>query len=392
MLCLNSFKKNIFTDYVKAKLSVKHYENPQIYTFYGLVYNTIMNNWTVVESHIKDGFPVIIPNLSGLEISQLFFKSAVKEVGFKDYNSKINLMHQLFRRYSLIANNNLTDREVALRSGLLGESFALDAGKAIDIYKKKTLEYRAFDYIRQLGLFNHIYKNSDCFKNIKYLIIDDADEITPCEFGFIKYLKPQLKQAYVGYDRHGSSRLGFLNTDCNTIENIEELFKNEEYKSFDDIGYKPVNAQHFAYTRRLEMLNSIFEHVSNLIESGVKPSDIAIITPIIDKSLKFSAAEIFGTKNIGVQYFSGSEKLCSTPLVQNMITLLNISIGNNQDVFKIRSLVNGLLKIPVRYCMQIVSSFKENGEISFCDTGVQDYNTLLQNRYKSKIFYCIMDL
>lgn len=378
VLCLNSFKKNIFTDYVKAKLSVKHYENPQIYTFYGLVYNTIMNNWTVVESHIKEGFPVIIPNLSGLEISQLFFKSAVKEVGFKDYNSKINLMHQLFRRYSLIANNNLTDREVALRSGLLGESFALDAGKAIDIYKKKTLEYRAFDYIRQLGLFNHIYKNTYYFKNIKYLIIDDADEITQCEFDFIKYLKPQLKKAYVGYDRHGSSRLGFLNTDCNIVKNIEELFKNEEYKSFDDIGYKPVNAQHFAYTRRLEMLNSIFEQASKLIESGVKPSDIAIITPIIDKSLKFSAAEIFGTKNIGVQYFSGSEKLCSTPLVQNMITLLNISIGNNQDVFKIRSLVNGLLKIPVRYCMQIVSSFKENGEIRFCDIGVPDYNIVLQ--------------
>lgn len=405
VLCLNSFKKNIFTDYVKANLSVKHYENPYIHTFYGLVYNTIMNNWTFVESSIKDGSPVIMPNLSGLEISQLFFKSAVREVGFKDYNSKINLMHQLFRRYSLIANNNLTNKDVKIRSELLGETFAQDAQKAIDIYKKKTLEYRAFDYIRQLGIFNYIYKNTDYFKNIEYLIIDDADEITSCEFDFIKYLKPQLKIVYIGYDRFGSSRLGFLNTDCNTVENIEELFRDEEKISLDEVGYNPVNVEYFSHTRRLEMLNSMLEKVYELIKSGVKPSDIAIITPIIDKSLKFSAAEVLTSKNIGVQYFSGSEKLCSTALVKNTIILLNMASGNAQDILKIRSLLNCMLKIPLKYCMRIVNAYKDRGEIIFCDTGVEDYNKALHklidtiNKIKNpdmllsdKIFYIYKNL
>lgn len=46
----------------------------------------------------------------------------------------------------------------------------------------KTLNYRSFDYLRQSLLFNYIYKNTEVFKNIKYLLIDDADEITPICF------------------------------------------------------------------------------------------------------------------------------------------------------------------------------------------------------------------
>ena len=134
VLCLNSYKKNQFLNTLKEKLNVKHYENPKIYSFFGLVYNTITDNWPLIENNINIGNSVISPNLTGLEISQIFFKKAIKSVGFNDYNSKINLIHQLFRRYSLIANNNLSDSEVLLRSEILGEQFAPDAKNAIDFF------------------------------------------------------------------------------------------------------------------------------------------------------------------------------------------------------------------------------------------------------------------
>lgn len=378
VLTLNSFKKNIFINSVKEKLKTVHYENPQIHTFYGLAYNTLMNNWPVVENSIQSGAPVPSPHLTGLEVSQFFFKQAVKDVGFKDYNSKINLIHQLFRRYSLIVNNNLTDEEVERRSLLLGEVFAGDAKSAIDIYKKKTVEYRAFDYIRQLSVFNYLYKNTDCFKDIEYLIIDDADEITTAELDFILYLKPSLKEVYIGYDRHGSSRMGFLNTDIKTVERIETFFKEEEILSLDDLKERKFNSAYFTYSRRLEMTENALNKILELIESGVSPSEISIITPIIDKSLKFNVSEKFDSKDIRYQYFSGSEKLCETPVVKDTMTLLNMSLGVVQDVYKVRALVSNLLKIPVKYCMKVVSDYKETGELSFSDFGVQEYNTSFQ--------------
>lgn len=142
VLTLNSFKKSLFINQVKEKLSGSlktiYIENPRIHTFSGLAYNTLTEFWPCVQNSIQTGEPCLIPNLTGLEVSQFFFKQAVKEVGFKDYNSKVNLIHQLFRRYSLIVNNNLSEEDIKSRSAMLGESFAGDAKKQ-SIYIKKTL-------------------------------------------------------------------------------------------------------------------------------------------------------------------------------------------------------------------------------------------------------------
>ena len=93
----------------------------------------------------------------------------MNEIPFKGYNSKKSLLHQIFRRYSLIVQNNLTDEEVEWRSRILGESFSEDAKKALKKLLSKTLALRDFDYLRQTLVFNYVYKNSDYFKNIKYL-------------------------------------------------------------------------------------------------------------------------------------------------------------------------------------------------------------------------------
>ena len=71
--------------------------------------------------------------LCGLEASQHLLLDAVKKVGFKDYNSKINLVHQLLRRHALIVNNNLSDKEVDEKSLILNEEFSQDAKKALEI-------------------------------------------------------------------------------------------------------------------------------------------------------------------------------------------------------------------------------------------------------------------
>lgn len=378
VIVLNSLKKNNFINLVKESTEVNHFENPQIHTFYGLAYNTIMKMWPLLQDSINIGENVVTPNLTGLEISQFFLKKAIKEVGFNDYNSKINLIHQLFRRYSLIVNNNLSDTEVKERSKVLKESFSDDAKSALDIYKKKTLEYRAFDYIRQAAIFSHLYKTTACFKDIKYLIVDDADEITPLEFEFIKHLKAQLKDTFIGYDKYGSSRLGFLNTDINTVKNLETLFYSEKIINLDDIKEAKIEAEFNSFTRRPEMLTESLKHIQNLLDMGAKPREICVVTPVIDSSLKFAVSEFFASRNIKYQYYSGSEKLFNTPIVKDTITLLNLSFGIETDIFKVRCAINNLLKIPVKYCISIVSDYNSCGVIREIDLGCKKYNQALE--------------
>ena len=109
----------------------------------------------------------ILPNLVGLEVSQYLLKEILKKIEVKGYNSKKSLLHQIFRRYSLIVQNNLNNDDVRERSKILKESFGEDAELIIKRLLSSTLKTRSLDYLRQTLIFNHVYKNTDYFKNIK---------------------------------------------------------------------------------------------------------------------------------------------------------------------------------------------------------------------------------
>ena len=179
VLVQNSTLKNSFVEKTLEKLTINSLEKMQVHSFFSLVYNTVLDNWAFLEDRNIFDNPVILPNLAGLEVSQFIMKEILNQVKFKGYNSRMSLLHQIFRRYSLIVQNNLSQSEVDERAKILKEGFSDDANLSIKKFLKKTLELRDFDYLRQCLMFNFIYKNTDYFKNIKYLIVDDADECTP---------------------------------------------------------------------------------------------------------------------------------------------------------------------------------------------------------------------
>lgn len=403
VICLNSFKKQIFIDRVKEKVKTSILEKLNIYTFYGLCYNALLDNWPVVEDRISQGASKALPNLCGLEVSQYILKQSIRSTGFKDYASKINLLHQLFRRQSLIVQNCLSDEEVKKRSAVLKESFKEDAKKALDNFKLLTLEHRSFDYLRQLSIFPYIYKNTDYFKNIKYLFIDDADEITYALFEFIKYLKPQLKDIFIAYDKDGASRCGYLSAYKTSVFEFESLFSQkpeillsedqitkdaetlfENIKSGKKSALKSIQIEE--KLKRLDMLDSAVNKIKFLINKGIKPKDISIITPVVDNVLKFSLKETFDLNSINYQVISGSEKLCENPLIKASILILklaNPSWNLKIDPIEIRSLFINILKIPVKYCLKVIQDFKEHGTLNCFDFENEDYNLKYESLLKT---------
>ena len=224
VLVQNSTLKKQFADKVLEKIDVDALEKLNIHSFFSIVYNTLIDNWCFIENSIPSDKKFILPNLVGLEVSQFLLKKILKDVDVKGYNSKHSLLHQIFRRYSLIVQNHLTDSEVRERSKILHEAFADDAEIIIKKLLALTLKTRSLDYLRQTLIFNHVYKNTDYFKNIKYLLVDDADEMTPVCFDFISYLKPQLKDWVICFDSMGSSRCGYLSADTSIEYKLQKLF------------------------------------------------------------------------------------------------------------------------------------------------------------------------
>lgn len=376
VLVQNSTLKKQFIEKTLGKLTVNAIEKMQVHSFFSLVYNTVFDNWAFLEDRNIFDNPVILPNLAGLEVSQFILKDILKEVKFKGYNSRLSLLHQIFRRYSLIVQNNLTKAEVDERAKILKEGFSDDAGLAIKKFLKKTLELRDFDYLRQCLLFNYIYKNTDYLNNYKYLIVDDADELTPICIDFIKYLSGGLKAGYIAIDRLGSSRCGYLSADKNNYEKLKKIFPNDEIivrKEYDEISFTAnelfknaaedknfvlKNFSHDSFSKRSAMTAHAAKRIAELIKNGTKPCEISIITPVIDNMLKFSLRENLKS-NIKFLYLSGSEKIIQNKLVQAVMVILklNTELKNSLTSFDIKTLLTGILQIPVKYCGEILETF-----------------------------------
>ena len=380
VLVQNSTLKDNFLNKTLEKIEINCLEKPLIHSFFSLVYNTVSDNWAFLEDRNIFDNPVIIPNMSGLEVSQFILKDILKSVQFKGYNSRMSLIQQIFRRYSLIIQNNLTQKDVNERAAILKEGFSDEASLAISKLLKKTLELRGFDYLRQCLLFNFIYKNTEYFKNIKYLIVDDADEYTPVCIDFIEYLSKQLIDFYIAIDPFGSSRCGYLSADKNNYKKLKNIFGQTEIINARISQRQPVaqkifynvladekntldNFSYLSFSKRSQMCENLINKINSMIKDGIKPSEMAIVTPVADDMLKFTLKE--GLKNINLKYLTGSEKLIQNRLVLSAITILklNTELKNTLTEFDIRILLSEILNIPLKYCEEILLNFDKSKDL-----------------------------
>ncbi len=397
VLVQNSTLKNSFIEKTLENLKIDSLERLNVHSFFSLVYNAVSDNWAFLEDRNIFDNPVILPNLAGLEVSQFILKDIINEVKFRGYNSRMSLLHQIFRRYSLIVQNNLSQSEVDERAAILKEGFSDDVALVIKKFMRKTLELRDFDYLRQSLMFNFIYKNTDYFKDIKYLLVDDADECTPICMDFIEYLSKQLIDVYIAIDKLGSSRCGYLSADKNNYQKLKNIFRNSDVVTLDEnsqlygvtgVLYQNVlndennllqNFSHESFSKRSGMIEEAIKRVNLLLEQKVQPCEISIVSPVIDDMLKFSLKE--NLKNsVNLMYLSGSEKLIQNRLVRAAITILkmNTELRYSLEEFDLRVILSEFLQIPLKYCSEILEIFQKDKilpEYKFADADyAEKYN------------------
>lgn len=389
VLVQNSTLKKQFVDKILENIKIDAIEKLNVHSFFSIVYNTLIENWCFIENAIPSDKHFILPNLVGLEVSQFLLKDILKHVEVKGYNSKKSLLHQIFRRYSLIVQNHLSNEQIQERSKILKESFAEDAELIIKKLLSSTLKSRSLDYLRQTLIFNHVYKHTDYFKNIKYLLVDDADEMTPVCFDFISYLKPQLKDWIICFDSLGSSRCGYLSADtsieCKLVHLFNEdvqtdknIFSQGEIIFSNILENKHERLENFTLTslsKRAEILDFTIEKIQNLFKKNVSARDITIITPLQDDMLRFTLEENL-KHSCNLMFLSGSEKLIDNPLVKASLGILKLMLGIEISEMDLRVILSDYLGIPLKYCCPIFECYKKTG--GFPPISLEFYNEKYQ--------------
>lgn len=371
VLCSNPIKKQRFINDLREKITIPVYGELRVKTFQGLCYDFIPKYYNILSD--KFNFSKITPDLCGMETSRIFMKKAVSE-GFEDYFSKRNLLQQLFRRYSLYVMNALSKEDIKLRSEVLKESFAGDIENALSNFKKYCFGFEAFDYLVQTELFPYVYKNPEFIEKekIKYLFVDDGDEITPSDYEFIKNLIPKLKKLFVSTDEKGSSGIGFLCAMKNPYFGFDVAGKKVTVNRDDTISKKAekffVSAQNHQktndfkinnYPTRFEMLARAKEKIFELVKNhGI--SEIFSVTSIFDDMTK----EFFKRSGLKVKFLDGSRNITENTVISGIITVLKMMFpvrDKKIEKHELTGFFNNMLKLPYPETEELISKcLREN--------------------------------
>lgn len=416
----NSYKKKIFSEKVREKLAeiqINGFGELPVYTFNGVVYNSIKSNWSLVEELIPEniGKREIIPNLCGLEVSELLIKNCIKKINkreqledsLRDYQSHKNLKHQLLRRLTLITNNFLDKAEILDRSDILNEQMGKQAQDVLGELKNLTNRYRAFDYLKQIPTFLYLLDSEKInFSKIKYLLIDDFDEMTYSAQYFVKQLIAQVKVFYIAADPQGSSRRGYLCANYAGYDEIKALNPSEiiclksKKASYNDaqelfqaiLHNKTPKLDNISLIensiRHVEMLEQVFAKIKILINNEkYSPDDVLLVIPAMDGTLKHTLKEFFERENINYQLLTGSRKIFDDPLVFGtliMLQLINEEWQFKPKTFEIRSLLTGMMRISTVFCEKILEEYAETGKL--------DVNIKLESEEAASKFNALIKL
>lgn len=406
VICQNSFKKGVFLETVKEKLfraNIKGTGNLPIYTFNGVVYNTVLENWPEVEKILPDNFgkPAIIPSLCGMETTEYLLKQSIAEVNKKQnleetllgYQSGMNLKHQLLRRLSLITENCLNKAEIFERTQILerskhkaGMAFYNGAQNALDTLKSKTNYLRSFDFLKQITIFTYLLENKKIsFDKVKYLLVDDIDELPYAAFSFIKNLLSFTDDFYLASDPEGGARRGYLcaytdgweelkaykksdfielKSNKNIFSDAEKLFKAVK----SDIPHKLEKIELIDSVKKAEMLDSLKDKLFELLKNpDIRPQDIIIVSPQMDEVLRCFLTGFISRHDIKYQFLSGSSKYIDDIFVFALVIiaqLVNEEWKLTPSTFEIRNLLTCLLGFPLNICEEILKKYKKSGKLS----------------------------
>ncbi len=403
VLCANSHKKNLFLQNTRQKLQKTGFNSSgsfPVFTFNGIVYHCIKNNWPLVEEMLgeKFGSREILPNLSGMGISEFLLKKSIEKINkneafentFKDYASFKHLKQQLFRRLRLIVENNLSSSEVQEKSGFLNETFGTPAEKAITELKKLSLQLRTLDFLRQTSIFITLLEQGKIsFPNKKFLLVDDFDELSYSAHYFVNHLVNNVKKFYIAADPDGGTRRGYL---CANSQGYNELKENNKagikYFTHDKTALKTVNDAEKLYNsiqtgciedlqtvklsdnsvRHVEMMEHFFANLKILLNNEkIPPDEIVIVAPDLDETLIYILKRFFKEENINYQFFSGSKKILDSELVYGTVILLQLINPDWKFLPKtgeIRQMLTGMLGFPAVNCRDILDNYSLFGVLN----------------------------
>jgi DNA helicase-2/ATP-dependent DNA helicase PcrA len=364
ILCSNHARQRRFIEGLLGRLTRPVGQLP-VYTFAGLVRNTLFNYWPLVEEELGKtlkglGQPVLTPQLSGLEDTEFILNRILD--GFQQEHPRAfaefpgnrrGLVKQLVRRIRLRSENGLSRPEMTRRSQLLEEMCQAEVAEIERRFDRMSYAIRVLDPNKQLDVFQrlvdtHPVLQADLIQTLKHLVVDDVDETIPAQQQFIERLAPTLDTLILAADIDGGSRRGYLNAYPYDWQRLKELRPGETVTfnrtdtvytdaqtllanwkrtdAFTPLG--PTLAMIPSFLTQVEMLDHLVQDIYQHLSQGYTAGELAVVLPESDALLFYRLQNKLKQRGIRVQLLCGTRRPLDNPLCRGLIYL--IQLANSQ--------------------------------------------------------------
>jgi hypothetical protein len=340
---------------------------PSILTIGGLAQRMIALFWPLAARNSGFLDPRRPPQFLTLETAQYYLAGLVSPLIQNGYFENITVDQN--RLYSQILDNlnksavvgfppeEISARLIQAWAGKPTQSIIYDqAQECALLFRTFCLENNLLDFSLQLSLFReHLWPSLLCRKylqkNYQNLIYDNVEEDYPVAHDIIKEWLPEFRSSLIIFDTDAGFR-SFLGADPVSARTIEQSC--DLRVEFQDSFVKTPGLQNLESSLSTSLLEHristpiekniidsfsvhsfrfypqvmewVASEVSQLITSrGVLPQEIAVLTPFLSDSLRYSFTSIFSEKEIPFSTFRPSRSLKDEPTVRAMISLAKLA-------------------------------------------------------------------
>jgi len=339
---------------------------PTLLTIGGLAQRMVDLFWPTIAEAAGFSRPENPPTYLTLETAQYYIAQLVRPLLDEGLFGSVTILRN--RIYSQIIDNlnkaavvgfsylEIGNRLKSSWSGESGQSRIYDdAQHCATLFRKFCLSNNLLDFSLQIEVFwNLLWKSKICqdylIKTHRHLIIDNLEEDVPITHDLLKDWLPNSESAILIYDTEAGYRR-FLGADpvgayslkkiCKlTFEFSKSFVASPEIQSLSfslnsALLHKSISSQttdprlafYFEHnTYYPQMLDWITSKIAELIdEEGVLPKEIAVLSPFLSDSLRFSIINRLDLMHIPVKSHRPSRSLRDEPATLCLLTLASIA-------------------------------------------------------------------
>jgi len=387
-----------------------------VVTMGGLARRMVDLFWPIVGEQAGFANPDFPPVFLTLETAQYFMAQVVAPLLQQGLFESVTIDHN--RLYSQILDNlnkaavvgfpciEIADRLKSAWSGEPNQARVYDdAQECANRFRAFCLEHNLLDFSLQMEIFTrYLWQNPHCLgylrQSYQHLLVDNIEEDTPIVHDLLRQWVPEFKSTMILFDADGGYRR-FLGADPQSAYTLKDLcpiqvtFEHSygadpavmalekslsSWLNPDETVVKPHHPLIEKYHPRLalahgffrfypEMLDWVADQVNELVQAGLPPGEIVILSPFLSDALRFSILQRLETLHIPCISHRPSRSLREEPVTQCLITLAclahpqwgkQLPITKFDVAYALMQAIEGIDLIRAQLLAEIVFHIRQN--------------------------------